>query len=156
MIRRRTIWTGACLALVCTSAFAGDIAVCGASSGYAYYPRIGLTAGSNEVGKWTDDQISNGRITLTAHDDGSFDLLAADAKGGVYSAVNDGAEVFQFSRSIDSLIIIVAYPVTGVIETYNFLKSVTGPEVMWTSNKGRTPVLKAGTYRAECSFIDLS
>jgi hypothetical protein len=49
--------------------------------------------------------------------------------------------------------VVVAYP--RLIETYTFLVAASGPEVMWTTNKFATPVIKAGLYRAYCSEMNL-
>ena len=49
---------------------------------------------------------------------------------------------------------LVVYPL--LVEIYTFLRSETGSEVMWTSNKFGTPVLKVAAYRATCSFVDPS
>jgi hypothetical protein len=47
--------------LATSSAFAKDIAICGASEGYGYYPNIGL----GKPGEWVRDGIKEGRFTLT-------------------------------------------------------------------------------------------
>ena len=53
---------------------AADIAHCGASEGYAYYPKFGLGANDGK-GEWIKDGISNGQHSISVSDNGDFDLL---------------------------------------------------------------------------------
>jgi hypothetical protein len=128
-----------------------DVAVCGSSEGRAFYPSAALRA--NEPGEWVDDPISSGRITLSMTATEVFDVLIADATGAVFSAKQDGARVFRVGQNEEAISILVVY--AEVIETYTFLHSSGGPEVIWTSNKHSTPILKAGAYRAKCTYINL-
>ena len=147
-----TLLLASMIAVIAGSACAKDLAICGASAGYGYYPRIGLTASSETAGKWTDDAISGGRMTLVALADNKLDLLIADASGSIFSSTQDGGHVVALGRTPNAIAIAVVYP--GSIESYTFLRSRTGPEVIWTSNKFNAPIVKAAAYRAECSLID--
>jgi hypothetical protein len=149
----RVIVFGAILLIFCgaNSAFAEDIAVCGNSDGYAYYPSAGLMEGKEP--EWTRDPITKGRFTLSRSSSGLFDLLFTDATGAVVSATQDGAKIVRVGQTQQSITILVAYPM--LVETYTFLLSSSGPEALWTSNKHSTPILKAGAYRAACTFVNL-
>lgn len=141
-----------CVMLVTSNAAAGkNIAICGASTGYAYYAKAGLMV-LNEGGEgWHQDAISNGRITLFSNE-GRLDVLYADATGGVKSATADGGQVVLVGRNAEALVVVVNYPKL-LVETYTFRKSANGAEVIWSSNKYGTPLPKLGAYRAPCSFL---
>jgi hypothetical protein len=72
-------------------AWGKDIAICGASEGYAYYPEAGLLpiAPNKDGAGWQKDGIKLGRITLSLVGD-KFDVLYTDATGAVISAKGDG------------------------------------------------------------------
>lgn len=101
---------------------------------------------------WQGGRVESGlTLSMTAPD--NFDILIGDATGSVFSSTQDGARVVRVGQTASSITFIVAYP--QVVETYTFLITSNGPEVMWTSNKHNTPILKVGAYRADCTFIDL-
>jgi len=135
------------------AASARDVAVCGNSVGQGYYPAAGLSAIANKTGKWDEDNITSGRITLSQVDQDGFDILFTDATGVVVSAKGDGATVVRVGQNDFSIAILVVYPL--LTETYTFLRSKDGPEVMWTTNKHSTPVVKVGAYRAACTLLNL-
>ena len=126
------------------------VAACGNSEGYSYHASVGPLA--NEPSKWLSDRISSGRITLSIVD-GEFDILFGDATGAIKSATQEGAKVIAVGQSDFSISILVVYPM--LVENYTFLVSSGGPEVIWTTNKHSTPVVKAGAYRAACKFVNL-
>ena len=150
-IKAFSMTCGLAVCLLDQAAVAKDVAVCGGSEGYAYYPSAGLMA--DKSAQWTDDPISAGKFTLSISELNKFDLLFTDATGAVVSASQDGAEVLRIGQSEIGITIAVVYPM--LIETYTFLRSQSGPEAIWTSNKHSTPILKAGAYRAKCTFINL-
>jgi len=132
---------------------AADIARCGASEGYGYFPKIGFAASDQSAGEWTEDRISNGRFTVTLSDANEFDILVLDATGGIYSSRSSGAVIRMIGKTDEALALIAIYPGTS-IETYTFVRNVDGDaEVMWTANKYGTLIPKAGSYRAACSFL---
>ena len=135
-----------------TATFAGNIATCGESAGYGFYPKAGLAASQPESGKWMPDAIGNGRMSLT-ETGGEFDLLISDFLGGrIYSSKQEGATVIVTGTGDKSLSVVVAY--RNLVETYTFLRNEEGQaEVMWTVNKWGTPIPKVGAYRADCSFF---
>jgi hypothetical protein len=141
------------LALVCSIGNAADIAHCGASEGYGYYPKIGLGASDSRTGKWTKDQIRDGRLTLTLGENNTFDIIALDARDAPFSFRTSGASVSMIGKTDVSLSILAAFPM-GIIETYTFLRNTDGrAEVMWTQNKYGTPIPKVAAFRSNCSFL---
>lgn len=135
-----------------TAALSANIADCGASTGYGFYPKAGLAASQPDGGKWTPDGISGGRLSLTENE-GEFDLLVSDSLGGrIFSSKQEGSKVIVVGSGDKSLSVVVASPL--LMETYTFLRNEDGQaEVMWTSNKWGTPIPKVGAYRADCSFF---
>ncbi|MEP0323368.1 hypothetical protein [Bauldia litoralis] len=150
----RAVAVGALVLLSPVSAGAVDIAVCGGSHGYAYFPEIGILQDDPNTGKWVTDGISDGRITLATTAENELDILFGDASGGVYSAANEGARVILIDRSDDKLAVLAVYP-QGAIETYTFYQSASGPEVLWSSNKFNALIPKMAAYRASCRFLYL-
>ena len=134
---------------------AKDIAVCGASRGYGFYPKAGLVAASKDAGAWHGDAISKGKFTLSQVSDKDFDLLVTDATGRVFSAKQEGGIVVLVGARNKVVTVIVDYPATTVVETYTFLRNANGKaEAIWTSNKGGgAAIMKVAAYRADCSFF---
>jgi hypothetical protein len=156
MSKKRFVGLVAGLFAAITATGAGavnNIAVCGASDGYGYYAETGLLSGRAEAGVWIEDAIDTGRMTLTLDDSGAFDLLITDASGSIFSAKGDGATIVPVAATTTVLSIVVAYPL--VVETYTFLLSDSGPEVIWTSNKHSAPIIKVSAMRAPCSLVNL-
>jgi hypothetical protein len=84
----------------------------------------------------------------------TFDLVFADATGAVISATNDGGQVTRVGQTDEAITVVVNYP--GVtVETWTFIKSRNGPEVIWSSNKYGTAMPKIAAFRAPCSLLDL-
>lgn len=155
---QRLVYLVALMAMLSTGAFARNVAICGASQGYGFYPKVGLAA-ADQAGEWQGtlgwqtDGIKDGRFTLTQIAKDKFDLLVIDTTGAIYSATQDDATVILIGVTDKSLSIVVTYPNTYV-ETYTFLRNDDGQaEVMWTSNKWGTIIPKVGAYRASCSFF---
>ena len=69
------------------------------------------------------------------------------------SASQSGGEVIGLGRTSSALAVIVVYP--NLVETYTFVRSQNGAEVIWSSNKFATPILKIAAYRAPCSVLNL-
>lgn len=125
-VHRLGVFVAAIMLLVTSMAdavFGGEIATCGRSSGYGYYPKAGLTA-NNAPRKWVEDAISGGKFTLTQTSEKEFDLLITDTSGRVFSAKQDGGVV--------------------VLEAEVMWTSNKG---------GGAPVMKVAAYRADCSFF---
>jgi hypothetical protein len=133
------------------NALGKDVAVCGASAGYSYFPSVGLLAA--ERNQWTEDGIKSGRITLSLSQSGDFDLLFTDATGSVISATQDGARVLRVGQTDGSITVIAVYPM--LVEVYTFIQTSTGPQAIWSTNKHSTPIVKVAAYSAPCSFIDV-
>jgi hypothetical protein len=141
--------------LAIDAAMSKEIAICGASDGYYYFPDAGLLAQSSpkDTGKWIADAVSPGRFTLSSVGD-KLDLLYTDASGVVASMTNDGAQVIQVGRTEQALAVIIVHPGT-MVETYTFVQSRNGAEAIWSSNKYGAPILKISAFHAPCSFLDL-
>ena len=151
----RFLWVAALIAAFSSAALGKDIAKCGASDGYSYFPKAGLGAADQDTGEWHRDGIKDGRFTLTEISENVFDLLILDASGGIYSAKQDGAKIIILGSTKKSLSFLVSYP-NAYVETYTFMRNEDDDaEAMWTSNKWGTPIPKAGAYRASCSFFVL-
>ena len=78
----RTIVCLALATVISTSAVARDVAVCGASQGYGFYPKAGLAAADQAAGEWHPDGIKDGRFTLTQIAKEKFDLLVRTRPAG--------------------------------------------------------------------------
>lgn len=137
-------------AVLTQNAFGKEVAVCGASAGYSYFPSVGLLA--TEKNEWSEDGISSGQMTLSLSQSGNFDLLFTDATGSVISATQDGGSVLRVGQTDGSITVIAVYPM--LIEVYTFIQTSTGPQAIWSTNKHSTPIVKVGAYSAPCSFID--
>ena len=137
--------------LMAVSAHAEIIAECGSSDGYTYFPSIGLNP--NQDGIFTADKISDGSIALELREDGTFDVLFRSRPENKRSSIVEGAKVFRIGRGGNELTVAVIYPMLS--EVYTFMQTRLGPEVMWTTNKHSTPVLKAGAYLSRCTKLIL-
>lgn len=135
------------------AANATDIAQCGASEGYAYYPKFGLSAKDTDSGKWGKDRISNGQFSISVTDNGEFDLQFKDTSGGIYSTRAEGGKIVHLGKSEASLSLLVVYP-NKTSETYTVYRTVDGnAEVMWTQNKFNTLIPKVAAFVASCSYL---
>jgi hypothetical protein len=94
--------------LVTGAAVSKDIAICGESEGYSYFPDAGLLALSSpkDTGKWIADAISPGRLTLSTGLGHKLDLLYTDASGVVASATSNGAQVIRLAQTHEALAVI--------------------------------------------------
>jgi hypothetical protein len=146
------IYAGLAVLFSTSSLSANNLAVCGESSGYGFYPKAGIAATQPGSGQWTPDAISGGRFSLTENNGEQLDILVTDAMGRVYSSTQEGAKVAAIGSTENSLTVLVAYP--NLIETYTFLRDAEGQaEAMWTTNKWGTPVAKVAAYRADCTYF---
>jgi hypothetical protein len=142
--------------LMTGAAVSKDIAICGESEGYSYFPNAGLLALSSPkyAGKWIEDAISPGRFTLSTGVGDKLDLFFTDASGAVGSATSNGAQVIRLGQTKEALAVIVIYP-GKIVETYTFVQSREGAEAIWSSNKYGAPILKISAFRTPCSLLDL-
>ena len=130
----RFLWMATLIATFSSVAVGKDIAYCGASEGYAFFPKAGLGVGNPDIGKWHKDPITEGKITLTEVSENEFDVLISDASGKVFSSKNAGGNVFLVGLSENFISVIIVYPELG--ESYTFMRNADGDaEVLWTSNK---------------------
>ena len=133
------------------SAHGEIIAQCFSSKGFSYFPSLGLNPKS--AGEFQNDGISKGSIWLDRQSNGNFDLLFSDGSDRQVSSIAEGGKVFRIGQGDQTLTIAVIYP--NLSEVYTFMNTRSGPEVMWTTNKHSTPVLKAAAYFALCGHLEL-
>lgn len=145
------------ITLVCAvsvNAYAGTIAECGASDGYAFFPKYGLAEKSKSAGKWDKDQISKGRFTFTISDDNQFDIVVLDGMDRMFSFKDDGAFISLIGKTNTAISLIAVG--NGWSEVYTVFRRPDGQaEAMWTANKFGTAITKAAAYRADCSYFVL-
>ena len=135
-----------------TVALAEDIAVCGESSGYAYYANRGINQSEN-VG-WSEDKISGGKFTLSQDDKGQLDLLISDATGRVFSSLSQGSKIFPAISADSSLTVIIVND--QLVETYIFQILKNGKfQAMYTDAKAEAPFPKVSAFIADCSYLNL-
>lgn len=133
-------------------AFAEDIAICGASSGYSYYANRGLSQ-ADRTG-WEEDKISDGKFTLTQDDKGQFDLLISDATGRVFSSLSQGSIIRPAVLSETSLTVIIVND--QLVETFIFQKLKDGKfQAMYTDAKAEGSFPKVSALVADCSYLNL-
>lgn len=120
------------------------LATCGPSSGQAYF--LGGNPG------WQPDKISSGQLIFTMDDKDKPNLLFRDARGNLIDAASDGAEIAFTRIAPPEFSILVAYPGTGVTESYNLVVDGKRKMLLWTSSKARAGgfLTKVGAYTAEC------
>ena len=133
--------------LVFTSpASAAILARCGTSSGQAFY---------EDAGTWTPDKIGKGGFEFVVDDKGSPNVHFVDTTGGLVDAAADGAKVtFSFiHHELGEFGIVVIYEATGVVETYNVIKTSTKSKVLyWTANRSMASQFsKVSAMVAQCS-----
>lgn len=128
------------------------VAVCGAVKGQAYFFDSGLVRGKSAG--WSDDGISNGRITLSKTGKDEYDVVYSDASGGAYSSRGEGAVVVPGPLSTDQMSILLFHP-QNVIEVYQFVRDRTGKaRVALLQSKGTDSITKASVMVGECSVFD--
>jgi hypothetical protein len=130
------VWAGFLLGLAATRADAAEppikLAVCGASSGTAYYSIDGA------AGKWTQDGQRGGQLTFVLGKDGEPNVLYRFSDDGTIDTREDGGIVYLVRRDVRTgeFGMVVIYPKSGTAETYNVLRLADGKrQVMWTQNK---------------------
>lgn len=102
-------------------------AVCGPSAGQGLYENDGLQ-------EFQADGISGGRLIFILATGGSAaNVIFRDAGGQYLDAKAEGAEV----RILDAgrRVWTVAYPATGVVETFNFVSQGSALLLLQTANK---------------------
>lgn len=130
---------------------AEPLAVCGPQAGRAFYVEGGAVP-ANASG-WQDDRISEGKVTLNRNADGKFDIVYADATGGVFSSTAEGGIVIPNRLTRDEAIVVVAYPGLSV-EVYHFVRSSSGQVwLLHTQSKGVDVMHKGALLVGRCSFM---
>ncbi|RWR04165.1 hypothetical protein [Paenirhodobacter populi] len=134
---------GVVAGLGCHEAQAQTVFSCGASSGYAFYPKAPL----NDEDTWTQDGMSQGLIQLVLVNE-QPDILLRDANG-MMSSRAEGADVTVLNiRGNEGYVtVLVAYP-QGAQEIYTFDSG--RKKVFWTQHKFGFPIDKVAAFIADC------
>lgn len=113
--------------------------------GHAYYHLGGLVKGKDAG--WKKDKISNYEIELTLVGDRA-DIIFKDAYNRKISATADGGEVVIASGSQDYMHVIVMYPLTTELITFDIANSQ-----LWLSQqKHNSQVKKSATFVGKCRY----
>jgi len=139
----------------------------GATSTYAAHAQDTLADCGASVGQsmflspldtgWVPDQISKGRIRITADGRGNPNVIHTDATGLSLDAAADGGRIMftRLDTERGEFGVLVVYASTGVVESYNVSTAPGGTRrLLWTSNKPRVDgsgLIKVGAYAAPCS-----
>lgn len=118
---------------------------CGASEGYSYYFAGGLVPESKAG--FTEDSISNGKVTLLLTDSGEGDILFVDATGQLNSATAQGAKVL-FLNASKGMNWLLLHP-DGTIENYA-LNLATMKVAGWRNTVGNENVAKNSLLISDC------
>ncbi len=105
------------------SALAQDITTCVNPEGLSYY-HYSEAVSSKDSG-WSQDKISNGRLTLKKISNTEFDILILDATKSIFSLRQDGGEIFLM-RSSENDATFLHFFQGKVIELYTFWKDSNG------------------------------
>lgn len=97
--------------------FAEGISIsCGASQGYSYFFEGGVV--DKAKAGFTDDGISEGKISLTWNEQGQADVLTIDATGKIKSAISQGAKVLTLPTGNSGINWLAVYE-DGTLEVYS-------------------------------------
>ena len=105
------------------NAQSSDITTCRNPSGKAFRHYSG--AQEKDVAGWSDEQISNGVITLVRNPDGSFDILYVDVRNKPISVTQDGAKIVLLRMS-DTDASFLAHYSGAATEIYTFFREKDG------------------------------
>ena len=101
---------------------AEDIAVCSELKGVEYYHATSMVP-ENMAG-WREAAISNGKTVLKRIEENEYNILFFDARGSIYSAVQDGGKVVPIRKN--QIEITILHVTDVVIEIYTFYKEHNG------------------------------
>lgn len=124
------------------------LAVCGASSGKAFYVEPRVTG-------WVDDAISGGSVTLMIGSDGQPDVIVRDAMESSQLASASGSVVAPLiAEEIGSFIFVVLDREGNEVTTYQVSTDATGGRtLLWTDTKNHKTnanITKVAAYVASC------
>lgn len=143
----------ACLVTAAAGAYGVEITTCRNPIGRAFYHFSGLT--DKPGAGWAEDKITDGTITLSQLEDGSFDILYLDIRKKPISTVQDGGLVRLLRRSSTTLTLIVLYP-NATTEIYSFFQEKDGRN-RFTQMQNKTgdgaPFPKSGVMVGDCDTI---
>lgn len=122
------------------------IAMCGASEGISYNFRDDIV--NPDGPDWSNDEISDGQITLVQSGD-QFDILFGDAMRAT-SYSSDGAQVVLLHWG-NQFIRVGAFS-NEYADIYNFDRIIS--QVAWSSNKSGPILGRVAVYVSDCRFVD--
>ena len=134
------------LSLLQLSAHAELNVSCGASAGYSYYFAGGLVSEANSG--FTDDGISDGKVSLTMSDSGAADILTIDATGTIKSATSQGGQVMIMPAGDTGLNWVSIYG-DGTLEVYSF-NAVSNSVAVYRNTVGNPTIAKNSLFIADC------
>ena len=134
------------LALSTLSAQAEISISCGASQGYSYYFAGGLV--SKAESGFTEDAISDGKISLTISDTGGADVLTIDAGGAIKSATSQGGQVMALPAGEIGMNWVSLYG-DGTIEVYSF-NGLSNSVAVYRNTVGNSSIAKNSLFVANC------
>jgi hypothetical protein len=130
-MRLWTIVAAGMLAVVGNANAQQLITTCAASTGKAYYLEPTKDG-------WVDDGISGGSTSFVRYPNGAYDVIFKDLIG-TRAASQDGGTVIKIFESSDLLTIVVSYPTTNAIETYQLILDRDGRgTLIWSNIKYRS------------------
>ena len=119
---------------------------CGASKGYAYYFEGGVVDRANSG--FSEDAISEGKISLTLNEKGEGDVLTIDATGGIKSATSQGANVLVLPTEGSGVNWLVMYG-DGTLEVYSY-NGNTNKVASYRNTVGNALVAKNSLFISDC------
>lgn len=119
---------------------------CGASQGYSYYFEGGAVDRANSG--FTEDAITNGKISLTVNEKGEGDVLTIDSTGAIKSATSQGAQVVMLQTTGSGLNWMALYS-DGTLEVYSY-NAQSNKVAAYRNTVGNALVAKNSLLISDC------
>lgn len=133
--------------LISFPSFAEGLSIsCGSSEGYSYFFEGGVIDRANSG--FTDDSISDGKISLTMNEKGEGDILTIDSTGSVKSAKSQGAEVLVLPAGGSSANWMAMYS-DGTMEVYSFSGN-SNKVAVYRNTVGHDLIAKNSLFISDC------
>jgi hypothetical protein len=139
-----------------STAFAADIAKCGALKGYVNFHHHGLVP-KNKSG-FSEDTISGAMTSLVKTPSGNYDILLIDAANTIKSFIADGGKISLFRKGARDATLMHLSP-AGVIEIYTFWEDGDGSykyDLMTSKGGDGIPIHLSRLLTGDCEFIDFA
>ena len=136
-----------------TPLVAQNIAICGDTSGYSYYPYHGLVKQGDSG--MTSDAITGGKVTVKKLSQDEYDVLFAGSDGSIVSSKQDGGSVFLVLSNSSAFVFAIIYPGENA-EYYSFWKEEDG-KLKYSIQQARlgSPLIrKINLMIGSCTYID--